>query len=191
MNDDQKFTLNAFFSFGKESPEGKLAGAESSEKITSVKEKVLKSAGGNWPLASKNIEEKIGDLLNVGIPDILLGAWKKYQGVRKYLDREKYPPDESYLVSMGEHTVKSEHHPYIEIIINETFKSRLDFEISLSLDLEGIILKIQDGKILEILTGSCKGKGIVKCENFVILEKESGSFPLPGSIKLGDGVPIR
>jgi hypothetical protein len=35
--------------------------------------------------------------------------------------------------------------------------------------IEGIILKIQDGKIKEITTGTCKGKGTVMCENIVIL----------------------
>lgn len=91
---------------------------------------------------------------------------------------------------MAEHTIKSEHKPYIEILINDKSVGKIDFNINISLTLKGIILKIRDGKIQEIQTGSCKGKGTIKCENFVILEKETESISLPGSINLGEGIPI-
>ena len=56
--------------------------------------------------------------------------------------------------------------------------------------LEGIILKIQEGKIKEITTGTCKGKGTVECENILILERKTRPFCLPGSVSLGEGIPI-
>ncbi|GAH43635.1 unnamed protein product, partial [marine sediment metagenome] len=52
--------------------------------------------------------------------------------------------------------------------------------LDIMLMLKGITLKIKGGKIREIITGSCKGKGIIMCENFKIMEKETESFPLPG-----------
>ena len=47
-----------------------------------------------------------------------------------------------------------------------------------------------DGKIKEVITGTCKGKGTLKCEDLVILEKKIESIPWPGLITLGEGVPI-
>jgi hypothetical protein len=73
---------------------------------------------------------------------------------------------------------------------NEKQVGKIEFNIDISLTLKGIILKIRDGRIKEILTGSCKGKGTVRYGNLVITEKETGSFTLPGSIDLGDGIPI-
>jgi hypothetical protein len=120
----------------------------------------------------------------------MVKAWNKYRELLKYTDKEKYPPDVSVLVPLAEHTIKSEHKPYIEILINDKSVGKIDFNINISLTLKGIILKIRDGKIKEIQTGSCKGKGTIKCEDLVILEKETESFSLPGSINLGEGIPI-
>jgi hypothetical protein len=190
MQNNKQITLNDIFSSGKEMLQNRLAIIEPGEKISSLKDSVLKEAKVSWPGVFKQIEEKIPDLLNIGIPDILLMAWNKYSILLKYLDKDKYPPDETFLVNLVDHTIKSEHHPFIEILFNEVPKTRIDFTITISLAFKGIILKIQDGKIMEIMTGSCKAKGSVKCENLVLPEMESDSFTLPGSIKLGDGIPI-
>ncbi|MCZ6776037.1 MAG: hypothetical protein O7D34_06245, partial [Ignavibacteria bacterium] len=56
--------------------------------------------------------------------------------------------------------------------------------------LEGALLKIQDGKIKEITTGSCKGEGSVACEGYEIAKRELKSISLPGTIDLGEGVAI-
>ena len=108
----------------------------------------------------------------------------------KYTDKGKYSPNDIFLVPLAEHTIKSEHKPYLEILINDKSVGRIDFSINVALTLKGFILKIQDAKIKEIQTGTCKGRGTIQCEDIVIMEKETGSFPLPGSITLGDGVPI-
>ncbi len=165
---------------------------ESAKRMTSLKERLSTDAKEiRWPMAFKEVVKKINDLLNIRVLDILAAAWNKYRELLKYAERNKYSPDETFLVQLAEHTIKSVHHPYIEILINDKPLGKIDFEIVVSLALKGIILEIRDGKIKEILTGSCKGKGTIKCEKFLILEKETESFPLPGSISLGEGVPIK
>lgn len=191
MNNSQ-ITLSQFFSYNeKELSQKRLSTIESSEKISSLKEIVLKEAEEvSWPAAFNEIIKKIGDLLNISIPHIMVMAWNKYRILLKYLDREKYSPDETFLVPLAEHTIKSEHHPYIEILINEKPVGKIDFNINISLTLKGIMLKIEGGKIKEILTGTCKGKGTITFEKLAIMEKETESFSLPGSIDLGKGIPI-
>ncbi len=186
-------TLNHFFSFhGKELPQNSLSGIESNEKISSLKEAFSREAKGiKWSVAFREMIKKIEDLLNIGVPDIMVKAWNKYSLLLKYSDKKKYSPDETFLVPLAEHTIKSEHHPYLEILINNKPVGKMVFDINIALMLEGIILKIQDGKIKEILTGSCKGKGTIKHGDFVIFEKASGPISLPGTLDLGDGLPIK
>jgi hypothetical protein len=190
MSNNQQLTLYSFFSSDKKVFLSHLPKAEPSEKISSLKDKVTKEEKVEWPVLSGKIEEKIDDLLDIPIPDILGRAWKKYKELLKYTDREKYPPEVTSMVNLYDHTVKSEHNPYLEVKINEKLIGKIDFHIVLSLAIKGILLKIQDGKIIEITTGTIKGKGTVKCEDYLILEKESETFNLPGSIDLGDGIPI-
>lgn len=183
-------TMNQFFF-----PSGRITSeewlkAESSEAIANLRKELLKEARVKWPVVVDLALKKINDILDIKFLDIIEGAWKKYAILLKYTDREKYPPSESYLVSLADHTVKSKHKPAIEVWVDGTRRFDIKFEIELSLTLSGIILKVQDGKIREVHTGTCKGKGIVKCENVVIMEKETQSISLPGSINLGEGIPI-
>lgn len=191
--DKSQITLNQFFSFkGEELSQSRLSAMESSRKISSLKEVFSKEVKGiRWHVVFNEIMKKVGDLLNIGVSDIMVMAWNKYSLLLKYLDREKYSPDETFLVPLAEHTIKSEHHPYIEILINDKTVGKIGFDINISLNLEGIILKIQDGKIKEILTGSCKGKGTISHGDFVISEKSLEPIQLPGSIDLGEGIPIK
>jgi hypothetical protein len=189
---NSQVTLSQFFSFHeKEISQDRWAVVEASERMSSLKEKVSEEAKGiRWPMAFKEISTKVGDLLNINLADIMVGAWKKSREILEYLHREKYSPDETLLVPLAEHTIQSEHHPYIEILIQDKPVGKIEFSINLALTLKGMVLKIKGGKIMEILTGSCQGKGAIKCENFVILERKTESFALPGSINLGEGIGI-
>ena len=185
-------TLTQFFSLeNKELLSDKLSTLESSGQVSAVREAAAKQAKGvGWGLIEAQIFEKLKDLSAIGIPDILAAAWNKYRILLKYLDREKYPPNESFLVPLAEHSITSEHHPYVEILVNDQPAGKIFFDIKVALTLEGIILKIRDGRIKEIFTGTCKGKGTISCDHIVILEKKTESVPLPGSIDLGQGIPI-
>lgn len=185
-------TLNKFFFERKKDLSSKrLSALESVPRVVSLRGTILRDAKVvGWPATWSEIVGKMKDLLDIGIPEIMVSAWNKYQILLKYLDRKKYGPDETFLVPLAEHTIRSVHRPFIEVLINDQSVGKIQFGIDLSLHLKGIILKIQDGKIKEILTGSCKGKGILKCEDLIIMERETDSVPLPGSISLGEGLPI-
>jgi hypothetical protein len=164
---------------------------ESGSAIPDIKGKVRTEVHGvQWPAALDEIKKSVEPLLNVGIPDIMAAAWNKYRLLCKYLDRDKYPPDKTVMVPLAEHTLKSEHRPTIEIYINDHLIGKVNFVVTVSLAFEGLILKIRDGRIMEMLTGSCTGKGAISCENCLLIERATAPFPLPGSIKLGDGIPI-
>jgi len=108
--------------------------------------------------------------LDIKLKDILESAWKKYSQVEQCLEQGKENPDETYLVPLIEHTVVSEHHPKIEISLDEVFLGEVDFEILLKLELKGIILKIKGEKINGVKAGSCQCKGSLACEGIEIFE---------------------
>jgi hypothetical protein len=93
-------------------------------------------------------------------------------------------------VPLEEHTITSTHKPYIEVLVNEKPVIEIHFSITLAFVLEGFVLKIQGGKIKEIQTGTCQGKGEIQCEEITIKEKQTGPYRFPGVIHLGDGVAI-
>lgn len=163
---------------------------ERSDAGAKLKEAVGKLPGIAWGPVAKEIEAKIAEVLDVDIVGILLGGWKKYRQLQQYRDQTKYPPEETILLSLTEHSISSSHHPKIEILAEQVLLARLDFTITLALKLEGIVLKVRGGKIREICSGRCRGKGTLACAGVPLLEKETERFELPGRIDLGDGIEI-
>jgi hypothetical protein len=185
-------TLNHFFLFNAQNlAQEKLASLESSEMITALRESLSQKARGiTWPVAFDNILQGIKELLDVRLEDILVAAWNTTRELAKYHDPEKYAPNETVLVHLVEHTINSQLHPALEVLINDIVVEKIDFIIKLALSFQGIILKIKEGKIKEIMPGSCKGKGKLSLGNFDLIEEETKTFILPRSINLGEGIPI-
>lgn len=166
---------------------------ETSSQIKELKKNLQKEAESlKWPPILDQVADKIADLLNnITIKDIMLRAWNKYHYLDKYLDKSKYAPDETILVPLAEHTIKSKHHPSIEILVNDHIVDEIKLDITVVFKLKGIMLTIKDGKIRQIQTGTCKVSGTVKCEQMILAKKELGTISLPGKISLGDeGVVI-
>jgi hypothetical protein len=190
---DVAFNLKEFFT-----PESKHSSAdirsrmEMSDRILSLREKVSAAMGkSGWAATAEEISRKTTDLLDLSVVDLLVGSWNTYQGLKKYLDREKYSPTQSILVPLAEHTVHSEHHPYLEIFVKDERVGTISFEIRLMFTARGVMLLVQGGMIKGIKTGEIKGKGSLRCEGALLLEQDFRSIPLPGSINLEDGLQIQ
>lgn len=163
----------------------------SGEAFSSMRQGVTeKPSSISWPGLSKEISSKAGDLLSVSIPDILIRAWNKAGILNKYINKEKYNPEEIFLIELKEHTISSKHEPYLDLEVNNKSIGQINFEIDLSIVVQGAILKIQDAKIKQIRTGSLKVSGVIHCEGLEITKKESKEIKLPGEIDLGEGIPI-
>ncbi len=189
MNSVQ-ITLRDFFGYGGLS-QGQVSGIESSRSMPALKAALANKAKDiTWPAARDEIANQVEGLLDGSVLDVLAFGWNKYQALRKYADRKKYSPDETFLVSLAKHTVRSSYNPYVEVLVDDKSVGRVDFSINVELTLEGVILCIRDGRIKKIRAASCKGKGTVKCEDFVLLEREPAAFTLPASIDLGEGIAI-
>lgn len=183
-------TLKGFFDVSGVKQD-QLAAIEDSRKTASLGAALSdKAPGVTWPAALGEIVGKIDDLVDIPVSKVVAGAWNKYRLLQKYADTKKYPPSETIMVPLATHTIRSIHKPYVEILVEDKPIGTIAFEIDLELTLEGVLLSIQNGKIMEVRIGRCQGKGRVRCEEVVVAERETKEFPLPGSIRLKEGIPI-
>jgi hypothetical protein len=144
-----------------------------------------------WPWVRNAVAEKTSEVLDLNVVDVLVEAWKKYMEIAQYADRNKYGPDETILAPLAEHTVDSQQHPYIEILLQEQPVGRVTFDLDFSITLQGFVLTIRGGVIREIQTGSGKGEVSLSLADVTLLSKESKSIKFPGRISLGSGIPLR
>lgn len=158
---------------------------EESSMLASVAAPLLSAAAGQrWSAqVACSAQDNLGELLNVDMRDVLIGAWNESVVLRRYLDSQRYPPDQTVVAHLSEHSIRSEHRPYVEISVG-SLSERLEFGLLLELKLKGFRLKIRGGQIHEILNGDCQGKAKLSCGPALLWETETGTLFLPGSIKL-------
>jgi hypothetical protein len=61
---------------------------------------------------------------------------------------------------------------------------KITLTVALNLKLKGFTLKVQNGAICELQTGSCEGKGTIKYDKLSIAEKKLSPIKLPLIIKI-------
>ena len=174
-------TVNELFSNSKEIKQEDFK----SENWQQFKDRLSKEIKGiKWTGSKFEIIPRIAELLDIKIPTIFLSSWKKSDEIKKLLEESVSSPEDKFEVNLTEHSITSEHKPYIEVIIKNVPVYKIEFDLDLTFTIDGFILKIQNGKIHEIVSGTCKAKGTLSWEQIKLLEKNLEPIKLPGSILL-------
>lgn len=186
-------TLNDFLGISvKGSWDDMIDKLKTGDSLSDLKNKVLGHlAPEHWPNMAAGIADKAKELFDVDLGWLLVTGWSKYQELREYADPKKYPPDESKLVPLGKHTLNVAYSPYLEVLYNGQPFGKLAFDVTLSFELEGFVLTIQNGRIKRVHTGNCKAKGKIEYKDYKLAEKALTQVSLPGTIELGEGISLR
>ena len=138
----------------------------------------------------RTVAAGIADFLRLDLGVILVGGWKKMAELRRYTDRSKYGPDETILVEITQHTVKSKHQPRLDIVINGQKIDTVAFELKLTITIDGAVLTIRDGMILAVSPGACKIDGELKCEDYTIFKRDPAPVRVPGTWTFKEPIEI-
>lgn len=142
-------------------------------------EKVGKEVKGIKTAALPDLAEKMGELFDIPLPDIFLTSWKKANVLQELLEESKKDPETVMELELGEHTINSQHKPHIEVRIQNKTVKKLEFILRLVFRVKGFVLKIQDGAIKEMRTGSCDARGTLEYQGLTIAEKKLAPIQLP------------
>ena len=144
--------------------------------------------GIKWTAALPDLAEKVGELLDIKIPNILVAAWKKAKELQEVLEKSKTTPDEVVYLELAEHTINSDHKPSLDVRIKGATIKKIELGVQLGFKLKGFVLKIQDGGIKEMQTGQCEAKGTVKYGTLMIAEKKLEPIKLPLTIAIPSAI---
>lgn len=140
--------------------------------------------GIKWTAAMPDLGAKICELLDIKIHDILMTAWKKAEALRQALADSQADPERSIYLDLAEHTIDYETRPFVDVKIKGASVKKITLTVALNLKLKGFTLKVQNGAIREIQTGSCEGKGTIKYEKLAIAEKKLSPIKFPLTIEV-------
>lgn len=172
-------TLRSFF-FDQGSP-GDAATPALSEALRAVPA---------WPGAGRAVAEKLAEALDLSFTDILAGAWNKRRELRQAAEDSLRRPGETVYVPLARHTLTSAHEPSVEVLVNDQPVKRLRFELRLSLEIEGLVLALRDGRIREVAGGTCRAEGTLKLGAATLVQRQSRAFQVLGSVAFGEGIAI-
>ena len=163
----------------------------SDENWKAFQEKVTKEVKGvRWIASMPDLAPKVCELLDIKVPDVLIFAWKKVQDIQKVLAESKKTPDKIVYLDLAEHTIDYQTKPSIDVKIKSSTVKKLELPIQVGFKLRGFVLKIQNGGIREIQTGSCEAKGSIKYGGITVAEKKLEPIKLPLSIKIPHEIPF-
>ena len=145
----------------------------------------------DWSSLAGEISEKLEQMFDIRLTDILAAAWKDYQALLDCADPSKHTAKETISLPMVDHRIETILKPCLEIVVGERRPIRLTFEIACELELKGLVAKVQDASIRVLRIGSCRAKGSVKCEGVLLIKRETRELDLPGRIVLSHGIPIK
>ena len=129
-------------------------------------------------------------LFDISLMEIMVSAWAKMVAIQEYATGEKLLSKKTHKFVLSEHKIMSKHSPKIALYVYDEKVTEMTVDISLTLIMAKTILKIKQGRILEVRISGCQAIGNLSCYGQEILEEKSAELDFPSAIKLGDGIEI-
>ncbi len=129
-----------------------------------------------------NVANKLKDALDVQINQILKSAWAQHRDLLDDLEQSKQMRGETFLVPLANHTIRSTHHPAVEVLVNDRRVAAFKFNANLMVRIQGAVLRVEGGEVIGAESGAWQGVGQLKCGPVTLVEHETDEFALPASL---------
>ncbi|MFM9863243.1 MAG: hypothetical protein ACKVRO_06515 [Micropepsaceae bacterium] len=140
---------------------------------------------------AQSVTEALKGVLSVPLVDVLSSAWTTRRELKQYLDRSKFPREELIDHALGKHEIQSTHRPKLQIMLdNSPIGAEFEFAVTVALNVEAAILRIQDGRIMHAQLGKVSGSGAIKCEEATLFARATKPVALAQTLSFGQGIAI-
>lgn len=140
--------------------------------------------------AMEDVGATIEELLHIPVSDIFVKSWKETDAIKVLLAESRKSPEAVTNVELADHTIKSKHHPHIEVRRKKATSKKIEFTLRLLFKLQGFSLRIQNGNITEMLTGPCEMQGTLEYQGLAVVEQKNGPINLPQVIAFNEGQKV-
>lgn len=138
---------------------------------------------------TNNVADKLKDALDVQINQILRSAWSQHRDLVDDLEKSKASRSETFLVPLANHTIRSTHHPAVEVLVNDRRVAAFKFNANLMMRIQDAVLRVEGGEVVGAEAGAWQGVGQLKCGPVTLVEHETEEFALPISLRPKPAVP--
>lgn len=139
--------------------------------------------------ATEEIGTVAAELARLNLSGVLGGAWCRYRALTDAARATLAEPASSRVVDLATHEVTSEHHPYIDVLINEVAVTRVNLELRLALIVAGLVAIVRGGRLVSLRAGRCDLTTTFAVEKAAVLSRR-WQLDLPAIVPLGTGIPL-
>lgn len=119
--------------------------------------------------AATALDSLLGDLR---LGDILMGAWGSLSELQHVID-ETLADGSVRTLTIASHTVTSEHHPSLELVVNQAPSQLMQLVITLGLTVDACDLVVDAGQVTGAQVGSLRAGGEIGAHGATVLSKET------------------
>ncbi|MEM9626413.1 MAG: hypothetical protein AAGA21_09300 [Pseudomonadota bacterium] len=175
-------TLRAFFLGPPSDWQARFIKTTESQQSTSDVGRATGLADVDRRVMTNTVSDKLKDALDVSINQILLSAWSQHRDLVNDLERSRKLKGETLLVPLADHTIRSTHHPAVEVMVNDRRVAAFKFNANLMMRVQRAVLRVEGGEVIGVESGAWNGVGQLKCGPVTLVEHETKEFALPKTL---------
>lgn len=128
-------------------------------------------------------------LLKVDLIGVLVRGWREHRDIVSAARQTLAVPASTELVSMSDHEVTLEQHPYVSVLVDGRRVATLRLGLTMVFDVHALLLVIRHGRLAAVRTGRCDITATLAVQDIDLLVKQA-HLELPGVMSLARGIRL-
>ncbi len=160
--------------------------AETEKEMQQIRKSLESEISGlEWDSVKQEIYQQLEKLLDISLGVVLARAWVSAKQVKNAIEKQnEEKSDAAVVIPLLTHKIQSKHEPKLKIMLNNVQIGELPLTVKFAFRLNGLLLKIQYGKLQSILAGKCKGVAMLAYQGVKLEEKQIAEFDLADEITI-------
>lgn len=182
--DLEELTVAELFALSRENPVELAAGLDGNYGNDLRKEAASLTEPVPWSSLRTELAAVMTDALDTKVIDGWVAAWQKCKEVTEKAEMSRNAPDTPFSCILLEHSIESTLHPYVKVLLGPKQIQKIDFEVTLTTEIDGVILNLKNGSIVSIQPGRCEWSGSIAVQEAELIKRSLEQLDLPGRVVL-------
>jgi hypothetical protein len=145
---------------------------------------------GALALIRRQVADAALEVLEIPFSDVLTGAWSRYSELMQAAELTRANPGRREDVVLAEHTVTSEHHPHVDVLVDDRLVTSIHLQVELVCTVRALTVAVERAAIVEVGSGSAHLELSVGADDVPLWTREH-DFDVTAVVRLREGgIPL-
>jgi hypothetical protein len=140
-------------------------------------------------LVDRELAGALGGLLSLDLGPVLVGGWRRHRALVAAAHATRDHPAATEVVQLAPHQITTAHHPSVDLVVNGMKLATVEFDLGLTLDLDGLNATVRRATLVSVQGGRCTVTASLACAGAVLASRQIVIDPAV-TVSLGDGIPL-